>query len=104
MREPQTPGQSYRTLVEHFSALLGRTAGERSQREDLVVMPNGDREPGWVLHERTVMHDEVNRLRAEAGRGDRPILDILGAERAASGHIDYAAKFALGCAELVVRD
>lgn len=57
-------------------------------------------ELGWVLHERHVMLDTTNRLRAS--RGLLPVDEdaILRIETSASGHIDYALKFAIGCAEL----
>lgn len=56
----------------------------------------------WVTYERETMYRETNRLRAELGKKSIEMAEILTAENLATGHVDYASKFALYCAELVV--
>jgi len=90
-------------LIARFERVFKAAAGERGQREDIVTLPNGMYETAWVLHERAVMHDEVNQARAERGLPpvDRSVVDR--AEQMACGHVDYATKWPLYCAELVMR-
>jgi hypothetical protein len=74
---------------------LERAASQRNQREDLV-----DGQPGWVGHERRAMHEAVNRWRHRLALPPVPLVEIERVERAAEGHIDYAWKSALRCADL----
>lgn len=55
----------------------------------------------WIAAERQLMLASVNRLRLVAGRDSLPVSQIERVERLALGHVDYAHKFALYCAELV---
>lgn len=78
---------------------------ERRLRDDIVETRD---ETGriewtvaWVLHERAVMRDTVNRLRAERGLEPASPDDLRRAEGMATGHSDYASKFAIYCADLV---
>ena len=57
----------------------------------------------WVLHEREVMFDMVARERAMLGKGPIPITEVVKVERMAQGHSDYSSKYALYCAELVLK-
>lgn len=82
-----------------IEAAFSRAAAERGARNDFDLVTG---ELGWVLHERAVMHGTVNRLRGERGLAPVPVSDIEAVERSAQGHIDYAAKFVLRCAELTV--
>lgn len=77
-----------------------RAAAEREKRQEFDTATG---ELGWVLHERAVMHATVNRIRADHGLDPVPLSDIEVVERSAQGHIDYAAKFVLRCADLTVR-
>ncbi|OZB79884.1 hypothetical protein [Microbacterium sp. 13-71-7] len=90
--------QRYRRDFEELRSVFSAAAEHRSEREHFDAATG---ELGWVLYERDVMHDAVNRLRARLGRGPVTEDDVLRVERSASGHIDYAQKFALGCADLV---
>jgi hypothetical protein len=90
----------YQNLAVFRSALT--TAQEaRSERREFLPQPDGTQELGWVLYERGQMLTAVNDLRALAGKQPVDLEDVLSAELRASGHIDYTAKFAMGCADLV---
>ena len=96
MKTAVDPIQSAR---DQLHLAFQRAAAERSKRSDF------DPETGellWIIHERSVMHGTVNRIRAERGLGPVPLSDIEVVERSAQGHIDYAAKFVLRCADLTV--
>lgn len=91
----------YGMLVAELREVLldAATAAERSKREDMV-----DGELGWVLHERQVMTDAVNRLRAHAGKSPVHIDAVKRVDQSATGHSDYVLQYALGCADLVLAD
>lgn len=97
-------------LRDQFQALLAKTATakERDKRQAMVPDPDDHdhripwREPAWALHERQIMCDEVNRLRATRGRPPVTTKDIMKVERCAAGHSDYSSKFSLYCAEIVM--
>lgn len=93
---------TYRDLITRFKDLLNEATTERPKRRDMVLLETGSGEIGWVLYERSVMRDEVNRLREERGR--IPVDDhvIIQVEGQACGHIDYVLKYAIGCADLVL--
>jgi hypothetical protein len=56
----------------------------------------------WIDAEIDVMHHEVNCDRSKRGLPDLSRDVLSRAERMASGHSDYACKFALYCAELAL--
>lgn len=87
----------FQELTQHFEALLLDTAKERSKRSGIV-----DGEIGWVLHERAVMFAEVNKKRQEQGKNEAEMEKFLLWEACCVGHVDYAHKFAMRCAELVL--
>lgn len=58
----------------------------------------------WIIYERHVMLDAVNRARLEQGRSIITEEDVIQVERSALGHCDYSRKFALYCAELALQD
>lgn len=61
----------------------------------------GDREVDeWVAAERQAMLRVVNEARAASGKGPVTLADVQRVEQYALGHVDYARKFALYCAEL----
>lgn len=103
MITPNSGWSSRLQLVTHFENLLLKAASERDLRQDFVPAPGGGTEPAWVRHERTVMAEEVNRLRRARGSAPVETAQVERAENGASGHIDYVKKFALGCMELVSR-
>lgn|SRR5574338_573523 len=90
------------SLMSHFQKVLDSAAKERSKRPEFVKGASGWSEPAWVLHERQTMFAEVNRLRGERGRRPVTLEDVAKVERCASGHVDYATKFPLYCAEIVL--
>jgi hypothetical protein len=91
--------KSLRDLAADFRALLATAQEERAARPDIVTV-DGETECAWVFYERTTMHDEVNRVRAETGLTPLPIAAVARVERMAAGHVDYTLKYAFYCAEL----
>lgn len=87
----------WRALVDDLRGRLNVASTMRGQRQDFT-----DGELGWVRFERVVMMERVNQLRAAAGLGPVTETAVLCVESGAAGHIDYVAKFAMGCADLVV--
>lgn len=75
---------------------LRAAAKHRDTRPELDA--NG--EPAWVAYERQVMHEEVNAYRRDAGLPEIDLAEVARVERQACGHVDYADKYALYCAEL----
>jgi hypothetical protein len=88
-------------LRDRFRAVLAKAMEQRDKRPDFVDTMDGP-ELEWVLYERVVMLDEVNRMRAERGYPKVDSYLVLRAERMACGHVDYHSKFALYCAEIVL--
>lgn len=91
-------------ILDSLMSTLVRAQAERSQRDDFVRLADGGSELGWVLYEREQMLTAVNTLRADSGKGSASIDAVQIAERRARGHVDYAWKFAIGCADLVIAD
>jgi hypothetical protein len=58
--------------------------------------------PNWMDDEEARMHALVNGYRAEAGLVPVARKVVAKVNQAASGHIDYAHKFTLYCAELAL--
>ncbi|MDT0307227.1 hypothetical protein RM780_09655 [Streptomyces sp. DSM 44917] len=89
-----------RELVRRFRSVLTAAQGERPTRPGLVVLESGRTESAWVAHERSVMHQEVNRVRAELALPAVSLEAVAAAEEQAVGHSDYSGKFAMYCADL----
>jgi hypothetical protein len=92
-------------LRDTFLQILTEAAKKRPERQSLVRPPLGstdDREPQWAAYERQSLFEATNLERSLRGETPLSLQDIIKVERQATGHSDYAAKFALGCAELVV--
>lgn len=93
-------------LIERFKGTLATAAKERSQRPDQVATTDWkgrpDQEIGWVVFEREVMLKLVNEIRIERGFPVIDIKEIQRVESCACGHVDYAVKFSLYCAELAL--
>lgn len=87
----------WRRIVDDLRGRLLVASTMRDQRQDV-----SDGEPGWVRFERDVMVERVNVLRAERGAGPVAEAAIRWQEDGACGHVDYVAKYAMGCADLVV--
>lgn len=92
---------SFVDLVHHLQGVLVDAQSHRSERGEWVEGPSGRSEVDWVRFERTVLLDEVNRLRSAAGRELVTVEQILRKESLALGHHDYPTKFAIGAADLV---
>lgn len=88
---------------DHLAEVLRAAAGDRPAQAGRVVLDplTGRQELAWVVRERQAMCDAVNSMRAARGRRPVPLEDVHRAESVAQGHIDYALKYAIGCAELV---
>jgi hypothetical protein len=56
----------------------------------------------WNRLELEAMTHQVNLIRGRLGKPGITVDDIVRAEQGAVGHVDYASKFALYCAELAV--
>ena len=93
--------QALMALRARFRRVLSAAMREREDRPQMADFGQGY-EPRWASYERTVMHVEVNRARAEQGRDGVPLAAVLRVEQQACGHIDYFEKFAFYCAELVL--
>ncbi|MCK2245405.1 MULTISPECIES: hypothetical protein [unclassified Crossiella] len=88
-------------LRDQFRAVLAMAMEQRSARRTYVETSNGTQTLEWVLFEREVMLAAINRARAETGRAPVRIEEVVRAEEQAIGHVDYAMKFSLYCADLV---
>lgn len=91
-----------RSLAAKFREVLAAAAKERDSRQFTVRGPDGYDEMGWVAYERHEMRAAVDAERKDRGLPPVHRDDLLRAERLATGHSDYAAKFAWSCAELVM--
>lgn len=87
-------------LRQHFLSVLTGAAKHRRERETLVEDAGEGSAPGWLVFERETMHEAVNAWRAEHNLPPVDISSIVRVERQASGHVDYAVKFSLYCAEI----
>lgn len=56
----------------------------------------------WIEAERALMLGLINQKRLGLGKHVMDVAAVIKAERLCSGHVDYAEKFALYCAELVL--
>jgi hypothetical protein len=87
------------SLLDSLENALIKAGYERAKRP---LDPNDHENTGWVLHERLLMLDEVNKHRERLGLPPVTIDKVRKTERNAEGHSDYQHKFALGCRDLVV--
>lgn len=86
-------------LQQEMYRTLTQAQAERHLREELV-----DGELGWIRYERETMHAAVNQARSDRGLPPVPIEAVDRVEQQATGHSDYTKKFALYCAELVLKE
>jgi hypothetical protein len=106
MPEPLTDAQLaalFRLWTAQLRLVLTRAQEERHLRPDLVTV-DGQPECEWAMYERNVMHAETNRLRATENLPPVPLAAIVAVEQQAVGHSDYTAKYASGCAELILKE
>lgn len=73
-------------------AIYDRLDKEQARRKD---------NPNWIEDEILALWEETNRQRAMLGKGPIALEKVKDAESMAMGHIDYTAKCAYYCAELV---
>lgn len=81
--------------------LLVTAAEVRDPQAPVVDGPLGP-EFAWVASERRGMLAAVNVHRADFGLDPVDEVTVARLEQQAAGHVDYAAKYALLCAELAV--
>lgn len=86
---------------ETMLSVLSEAAEHRHKRE-YVSGAGPHAELGWVLYEREQMTHAVNLARLKRGLSPLAVDDVRKVEQAAEGHVDYAGKFALYCAELAL--
>lgn len=84
-----------------FRAKLSFLVHQRSEREQFVDGPDGS-EFAWVGHEADRMLVLVNEIREKRGLPAATLEQVRRIERSASGHSDYADKYALRCAFLAL--
>lgn len=90
-------------LFNHFRDRFAvvMVQSERDARREIINTPTGP-ETGWVIFEREQALAMVNEARAVRGLGPIPMTDVEYAEGQAHGHSDYARKWAIGLADLVL--
>ena len=104
MAETMTPLQrnsECRRIAGELRAVLNLAATHRDERQFTVNGPDGP-ELGWIAYERYQIRAVVDAERAARDLPPARLDAIVRVERLATGHSDYVAKFAWGCAELVV--
>lgn len=89
------------TIRDDFKDILDAATQERRYRDE-PVDPERSLEPGWVVHERSVMAEAVNSRRQAAGLPPVPMEAVVRADSRAAGHVDWFDKFTLYCAWLAV--
>jgi len=90
-------------LSEKFRKALSDATTERERRRAHVRTVLGD-EPGWVVYERGVMEELVNKELAAKGVGPVDHNEILSieAQAAGAGQADFVKRFATNAADLVI--
>jgi hypothetical protein len=91
-----------RALLRVQDSLLHVLAEQQQYRPIRTGLIDG--ELSWIVAERLVMFATVNRLRSNYGLPPIQLSSVQRAERQAVGHSDYSKKFALYCAELVLKE
>jgi hypothetical protein len=93
-------------MIKTFENVFQDAAKERKKRQDFVADPCETRfthtVPGYVLFERERMLAAVNMERVRRGIPPVGIKAIDRVERLACGHVDYAHKYPLYCAEIAL--
>lgn len=86
-----------------FLAKFSEASSHREERWDTVPGLYGP-EPAWVGWEAVQMLELVNEFRAENGLEPATLEQVRRIEQSASGHSDYAEKYALRCAFLALAE
>ena len=90
-------------LLKTLEAEFERVSSQKERDSRPIHGPNYQ-DSGWITYERERMHEEVNRLRAQLGKGPVELAKVKKAESAAMGHVDYQRKLVLYCRDLVLED
>lgn len=90
-----------RRLRDRFRAILLDAAKERRQRENIIETKYGP-EPEWARYERQSLLTAVNDERAARHLLPATADQIRNADSQAAGHVDYADKVSLYCAEIAL--
>lgn len=93
-------------MTQRFETLVK----ERPKRDHLVKTqksyPSGttykETEFAWGPFERDGMLQTINEIRAQNGIEPATMVHVDRADRQAAGHVDYARKFVLYCAEIAL--
>lgn len=91
-----------RQLRDRFRDVLLEAATQRGRREQIVQSPDGLFEAAWAEYERDQLLLAVNAERSRRGLPATTRDDIRHADRQAAGHVDYADKISLYCAEIAM--
>lgn len=90
-----------RQLRDRFRDVLLDAASQRNKRQNAIETKYGA-EMEWMRFERQTMLTAVNEERRRRNLPPAHADDIQNANSQAGGHIDYADKFALYCAEIAM--
>ncbi len=96
-----TPMREKLALKEQMLAAFQKAAQERPKRREFIKVGTSSL-PAWVVYEREQMLIAVNQERAERGLPPVDLRSVALADRCASGHVDYASKYALYCTEIAL--
>mgnify|MGYP000665061324 CR=1 FL=1 len=89
---PDTKTSDLRTMHAHMRACLAREHAKREAYPGLA----------WIDAEQAAMLHAVNLERARRRLPHATLAELQRREQLAVGHVDYATKFALYCAELAL--
>ena len=93
-------------LIQAMKDVFQKAAEGRKTRQEFVSDPLENRYlhqvPAYVLFEREAMLGAVNAERARRGLAPVEVTKIDRVERLACGHVDYASKYPLYCAEIAL--
>lgn len=93
-----------KTLIiyrDYLLETLNTASKERSNKMNWVG-PDHSKELEWVIFEREQMWKAVNNERTKLNKLPVALSEIKRVETTALGHVDYAKKFSLYCAELIL--
>lgn len=90
-----------RQLRDRFRAVLLAAHVHRDERPGIVQTPTGP-ECEWAEYERGLLLAAVNAERSRRNLTPATIEQVRHADYQASGHVDYADKVALYCAEIAM--
>jgi hypothetical protein len=94
--------EEFREMLGEMREIFRHAVSFRKDRPGWVKTAEGDMELGWMRFERQQMLEAVNVVRAERQLPEVTMEEVIRADRMAAGHVDYALKFSLYCAELAL--